>query len=145
MLGGADVSFTIEQRFPLSPLRTHRRQAAEADVERARAEIGRVTLDVELEAMRRMVEGQAAVALSQVDAARERHLAMRDNVLPRARFAIDPALASYAAGQLPLVSVLEAVQALRAAQSELIESEVALGLAWARLGRAAGTYEARVP
>jgi outer membrane protein TolC len=111
----------------------------------AEAEAMRDMAGADLEAMRRMVEGQAAVALNQVDAARERHLAMRDDVLPRARFAIDPALASYAAGQLPLVSVLEAVQVLRATQSELIESEVALGLAWARLGRAAGTYEAMVP
>ena len=111
----------------------------------AEAEAMRDMANAELEAMRRMVEGQAAVALNQVDAAQARHRAVRDDVLPRARFAIDPALASYAAGQLPLVSVLEAVQALWITQSDLIESEVTLGLAWARLGRAMGTYEAIVP
>ena len=35
MLEGADVSMTIEQRFPLSGLRTHRRQAAVRDDQRA--------------------------------------------------------------------------------------------------------------
>jgi outer membrane protein TolC len=54
-------------------------------------------------------------------------------------------LAAYSTGGLPLVSVLEAVQALWATQSDLIESEVTLGLAWARLGRAVGTYEPIVP
>jgi len=110
----------------------------------AEAEAMRDMARADLDAMTRMVEGQAAVALNQVQAAQERYLAVRDDVLPRARFAIDPALASYAAGQLPLVSVLEAVQALWVTQSDLIESEVTLGLAWARLGRAMGTYEGMV-
>ncbi len=111
----------------------------------AEAEAMRDMAAAELQAMQRMVEGQAAVALNQVDAAQARHLALRDDVLPRARNVIDPALAAYAAGGLPLVSVLEAVQALWAAESDLIESEVTLGLARARLGRALGTYEAIVP
>jgi cobalt-zinc-cadmium efflux system outer membrane protein len=111
----------------------------------AEAEAMRDMATAELEAMRRMVEGQAAVALNQVDAAQARHGALRDNVLPRARNAIDPSLAAYAAGRVPLISVLEAVQAYWAIQSDVIETEVTLGLARARLGRAMGTYEAILP
>ena len=37
MLGGADVSFTIEQQIPLSGIRGHRRASALADVDRLRA------------------------------------------------------------------------------------------------------------
>jgi outer membrane protein TolC len=55
--------------------------------------------------------------------------------------AIDPAVAGYTAGQLPLVSVIEAVQALWVVQADLIAADTELGLAWARLGRAIGSYE----
>ena len=41
MLGGADVSFTIEQQIPLSGIRGHRRASALADVDRLRAEASR--------------------------------------------------------------------------------------------------------
>ena len=43
--------------------------------------------------------------------------------------------------QLPLVSVIEAVQALWLVQADLIAADTELGLAWARLGRAIGSYE----
>src|SRR5918993_2313291 len=46
MLGGADVSVTIEQRIPLSGIRGHRRASALADVERLRADANRAMLDV---------------------------------------------------------------------------------------------------
>ena len=46
---------------------------------------------------------------------------------------------------LPLVSVIEAVQALRLVQADLIAADTELGLAWARLGRAIGSYEAMIP
>lgn len=92
----------------------------------------------DLEAMRRMVEGEGASRLYGVGAAREQFLALRDEVVPRARAAIDPALSAYAAGQVPLVSVIEAAQALWTAQAELIAAEFNLGVAWARLGRAMG-------
>ena len=70
--------------------------------------------------------------------------ALTTDVLPRARMAIEPAVASYGAGQLPLVSVVEAIQALWGIQSDLIAADTQLGLAWARLGRAIGSYEAIV-
>ena len=110
----------------------------------AEAQAMRAMSEAELRAMTRMVEGQAAVAVNQVQAANERRLALTSDVLPRARMAIEPAVAGYASGQLPLVSVIEAVQALWLVQSDLIIADTELGLAWARLGRAIGSYEAIV-
>ena len=107
----------------------------------AEAQAMRAMSDADLRAMSRMVEGQAAAAVNRLEAARERQSALTTNVLPRARMAIEPAVAGYAAGQLPLVSVIEAVQALWLVQADLIAAETELGLAWARLGRAVGSYE----
>ena len=107
----------------------------------AEAQAMRAMSEADLRAMTRMVEGQAAAAASQLEAARERQAALTTNVLPRARMAIEPAVAGYAAGQLPLVSVIEAVQALWLVQADLIAANTELGLAWARLGRAIGSYE----
>ena len=107
----------------------------------AEAEAMRAMSEADLRAMTRMIEGDAAVAISQLQAARDRQTAITTDVLPRARMAIDPAVAGYAAGRLPLVSVIEAVQALWLVQADLIAAETELGLAWARLGRAIGSYE----
>ena len=107
----------------------------------AEAEAMRAMSEADLRAMTRMIEGEAAVALSQVRAAHDRQIAINTDVLPRARMAIDPAVAGYTAGQLPLVSVIEAVQALWLVQADLIAADTELGLAWARLGRAIGSYE----
>lgn len=93
-----------------------------------------------LRAMSRMVEGEAAASRNRVLAARARFLSLRDDVVPRARRVIEPALAGYAAGQAPLVSVIEAAQALWAAQAELVWASQDLGLAWARLHRALGGF-----
>jgi outer membrane protein TolC len=110
----------------------------------AEAEAMRSMAEADLRALTRMIEGEAAVAVSQLQAARDRQLALSTDVLPRARMAIEPAVASYASGQLPLVSVIEAVQTLWLVRSELIAADTQLGLAWARLGRAIGSYEAVV-
>ena len=107
----------------------------------AEAQAMRAMSEADLRAMTRMVEGQAAVSVSQLKAARERQAALTSDVLPRARMAIEPAVAGYAAGRLPLVSVIEAVQALWLVQSDLIAADTELGLAWTRLGRAIGSYE----
>ena len=104
---------------------------AEAMVDMARAD---------LEAMRRMVEGDAVAAREQTIASRERFLALRDEVVPRARQAIDPTLGGYAAGQLPLVSVIDAAQTLWSAEAELAAAEFGLGISWARLKRATGDW-----
>jgi outer membrane protein, heavy metal efflux system len=110
----------------------------------AEAQAMRTMAEADFRAMTRMIEGEAAVAISQLQAARDRQAALNAEVLPRARMAIQPAVASYASGQLPLVSVIEAVQALWLVQSDLIAADTQLGLAWARLGRAIGSYEAIV-
>ena len=98
--------------------------------------------EADLQAMTRMIEGDAAAAVGQLQASRDRQLSLRDNVLPRAKMAIEPVIAGYAAGRLPLVSVIEAVQALWSVQSALIAADAVAGLAWVRLGRAIGSYEA---
>jgi outer membrane protein TolC len=101
--------------------------------------------EAELRAMTRMVEGEAAAALNELQASIDQQAAIRDNVLPRARVALDPALAGYAAGRLPLVSVIESIQALWSVQAELIDADVRVGVAWTRLGRAIGSYEVLEP
>lgn len=80
-----DWSVSIEQRFPLSKVLTHRRHAAEADAEKAAAEADRMALDVELDAItafymvqekRRMVtvvQQQIALARQFVNAANARY------------------------------------------------------------------------
>ena len=108
----------------------------------AEAEAMRLMSEADLRAMTRMIEGDAAVAVSQLQSARDRQIALTTDVLPRARMAIDPALAGYTSGQLPLVSVIEAVQALWLIEADLINADTELGLSWARLGRAIGSYEA---
>jgi outer membrane protein TolC len=108
----------------------------------AEAQAMRAMSEADLRAMTRMIEGDAAVAVYQLHAARDRQAALISEVLPRARLAIEPAVAAYASGQLPLVSVIEAVQALWLVQSDLITADTELGLAWARLGRAIGSFEA---
>ena len=111
----------------------------------AEAQAMQAMSEADLQAMARMIEGEAAVALNQLEAARDRQVALAGDVLPRARLVIEPAVAGYASGQLPLVSVIEAVQALWRVQSDLIAADTELGLAWARLGRATGSYEVIVP
>jgi len=108
----------------------------------AEAQAMRAMSEADLRAMTRMIEGDAAVALNQLQATRDRQTALTTNVLPRARMAIEPAVAAYTSGQLPLVSVIESVQALWLVQADLIAADTELGLAWTRLGRAIGSYEA---
>ena len=110
----------------------------------AEAQAMRAMSEADLRAMTRMIEGDAAVAINQLQATRDRQAALMTDVLPRARMAIEPAVAGYASGQLPLVSVIEAVQALWLVQADLIAADMDLGLAWARLGRAIGSYEAMI-
>jgi outer membrane protein, heavy metal efflux system len=111
----------------------------------AEAEAMRAMSEADLQGMTRMIAGEAAVALHALRAARDRQTALSTDVLPRARMAIEPAVAAYTAGRLPLVSVLEAVQVLWLVQSDLIVADTGLASAWVRLGRAMGSYEAMIP
>ena len=94
--------------------------------------------NADLDAMRRMIDGQALAARETVIATRERYLALRDAIVPRAEQAIAPTMAAYTAGQLPLVSVVEAVQTLWSLQGQREVARAELGIAWARLARASG-------
>jgi cobalt-zinc-cadmium efflux system outer membrane protein len=112
------------------------RDKLRAGVNEARAMADMASAD--LGAMQRMIRGEAAAARERVFAARERYLALRDSIVPRARQAIAPNLTAYAANQAPLVSVMEAAQALWDAQRELAMARAGLGIAWARLHRTTG-------
>lgn len=112
----------------------------EAGIREAQAMASMARADVA--AMTRMIEGEAASARYQVLALRERVLSLRDDVLPRARSAIAPAMSAYAAGTVPLVSVIDAAQSLWSLEAELVSAEFELGVAWARLSRALGSLEA---
>ena len=68
----------------------------------------------------------------------DHHARARQHVAAQCRLPIAGGL------QLALVSVIEAVQALWLVQSDLIAADTELGLAWAHLGRATGSYEAIV-
>ncbi len=94
--------------------------------------------DADLVAVRTMVEGEVLAARGAVVSARSRWRSLRDEVEPRARQSLDANLAGFAAGPLPLVSVLEALSMLRMAQEERIMAEVELATAWARLARTVG-------
>lgn len=118
------------------PLWRDKRRAGVAEAEAMRA-----MSSADLQAMTRMIDGEAAVALGELEAARERLLALTTDVLPRARLAIAPAVAGYSAGQLPLVSVIEVVQSLWLVQSDVIAADTELALSWVRMARALGSYE----
>ena len=97
--------------------------------------------DADLEAMRRMVAGEALVAREEVIAARIQVNLLRQDVLPRAQLAIDAALGGYSSGQGSLIAVIEAARALWEAQGEQVMAESALGEAWSRLDRATGANQ----
>ncbi len=102
-------------------------------------------VDAETAAMRTMIEGQVASARGGVVAARIRFETTRDKLVPIARQAVSLQLASYATGQVPLVSVLDALAMLRMTRMEQVVSEVRLGAAWVKLGRAVGVVRIAVP
>lgn len=87
MMRGADASFAVEQRFPLSGLLGARRRSAQAEARRVSADVRRVGLDVVLEAVRaywmlyeqratlQVVVEQLALARTLVSAAVSRYAA----------------------------------------------------------------------
>lgn len=107
-----------------------------AGVDEARAMESMARADQQ--AMRRMISGEAAVALENVRGAMARYRALTSDVLPRAERAIAPSLSAYASGQLSLTGVLESTKALWALQEEAVMAETELGMAWTRLHAAMG-------
>jgi outer membrane protein TolC len=106
-------------------------------VEEARAMHGMAVAD--MDAMRRMIQGSAMAARDALEAEQTRYRALRDDVVPRAKRLMGPAIGLYASGQGSMAGVIEAAQALWSAQQDLVMAESALGVAWARLHRMAGT------
>jgi len=98
MLGGADVSFTIEQQIPWSGIRGHRRASALADVDRLRAEASRTPLDVGLQAVNAFLMVQE----------RRRTAALVTEQLSFARDVVSAANARYASGTAQQSDVLRA-------------------------------------
>lgn len=92
----------------------------------------------DLEAMRRMIAGEALAARENVVAARIQLNLLREDVLPRAQVAMDAALGGYSSGQGTLIAVIEAARAFWEVQGEQVMAESALGEAWSRLDRATG-------
>jgi outer membrane protein TolC len=88
--------------------------------------------------MQRMIEGEVLAAYGEAQATRAALHALETDVLPRARSAVDSALAAYASGQGGLVLVVDASRALWEAESERVMAESAAGEAWVRLVLAVG-------
>lgn len=95
--------------------------------------------DADLAAMRTMIEGQVRARHADVMAADVALGAIRERVLPLSRQAFDSTLASYAAGRVPVVSVIEALRMLTMVLDDEVMADVALARARARLDRATGT------
>lgn len=98
-------------------------------------------VDAEVAAMRTMIGGEVRARHAEAAAAAVTLGAIRGRVLPLARQAFDATLASYAAGRVPVVSVVEALQMLTMSLEQEIMATVALARALARLDRAVGVFE----
>ena len=96
--------------------------------------------DAELRGARTMIEGEVRAALGSLDAARVRSAALRDEVEPQAVQTLRATIAAYAAGQAPLVAVIEAIVSLRMTQEERVMAEVDVGVVRARLERTVGRF-----
>lgn len=102
-------------------------------------------VDAETAAMRKMIEGEVAGARGAVVAAKIRFDTAHDKLVPVSKQAVTLTLASYATGQAPLVTVLDAVSMLRMTRMDEIASEIRLAAAWVRLGRSLGVAKVGVP
>lgn len=94
--------------------------------------------DAEVQATSVMITGEAAAAREEVAAAQARLGAIQREVLPLSQKGAQSQLAGYAAGQVPLASMLLAFRTLLEARIDEVMAQVNLGLAWSRLRRAVG-------
>jgi cobalt-zinc-cadmium efflux system outer membrane protein len=97
--------------------------------------------DSDVAAMSKMIEGEVGAAREQVVAERVRLATTRDKVLPLAKQTLSLMITTYGAGQVPLVSVLDAARMVREARMDLVVAELKVAAAWARLGRAIGVVK----
>ncbi len=89
----------------------------------------------EISALERMIVGNLAVARESVLAERIRLLALRQDILPRARQVVASATGSFAAGQGSMLAVLDPTRDLLEIRMQELAARRRLGLAWAKLRR----------
>jgi outer membrane protein TolC len=130
MLEGAGAMAMIGVSIPVW------REKLGAGVAEARAMESMAAADVA--AMNRMVLGRVASARELVIAERTRLVALRSDILPRARLVVDSATQSFAASQSPMIAVLDATRDLREVRMQEIMVRAELGHAWAVLRRETG-------
>jgi outer membrane protein TolC len=92
----------------------------------------------EVSAMERMIAGNIAAARERVLAEQARLLAIREDILPRARRVVSSATGSFGAGQGSMLSVLDSARDLREIRMQEIMARARLGAAWAALRRESG-------
>lgn len=95
----------------------------------------------DIEAMQRMIAGSVAAARETVAAERTRLLDLQRDILPRARLVVDSAVASFGAGQGPMVAALDAARDLFDVRMQELMDRARLGEAWAKLRRETGELE----
>lgn len=126
-----DRSITIEQKFPLSRVRTHRRDAARADAARARSLAATTALDVALDAQRNFLMLHE----------KRRMKLVIDEQISLARQLVSAAASRYASGAGVQADILRAeveVARLRAEQQSLdAQARAAEAMLNVSLGRAA--------
>jgi outer membrane protein TolC len=93
------------------------------------------------DAMRRMVLGAVASRREAVVAARTRWLALAREIVPRAHLVVQSATGGFAAGQGPMVAVLDAARDLRDVRVDELMARIRLGQAQAQLQRAVGNMD----
>jgi outer membrane protein TolC len=115
------------------------RERLGAGVDEARSMVTMASADIE--AMQRMIAGAIAAARESVLAERTRLLALRNDVLPRSRLVVESGIGSFAAGQGPMVAVLDAARDLRDVRMQELMVRARLGTAWAKLRRETADLE----
>ncbi len=107
-----------------------------AGVSEAQATVG---MDgAEISAMERTITGNVAVARESVLAERTRLLSIRQDILPRAHQVVASAMGSFAAGQSPMLAVLDPTRDLLEIRMQELAARERLAMAWAKLRRETG-------
>jgi outer membrane protein TolC len=95
----------------------------------------------DINATERMIAGSIADARANVAAERTRLLSVQRDILPRARLVVESAIASFGAGQGPMVSALDAARDLYEVRMQEVMGRARLATAWARLNRETGELD----
>jgi outer membrane protein, heavy metal efflux system len=96
-------------------------------------------------AMRQMIAGEVAAAAESARAARTEVLALRDDIVPRARMAVAPSMTAYASGNAPLSAAIDALQSLQLLEAELVMAETELARSMLLLERITGSLAEITP